>query len=349
MISRVILPKDRVMFSEELLRDPLNRDDPAYDKIYTTFYVAGMVDEVTTVDGQNRYTLDLTESPIVVINEKERINLELHPDTPLLNYMRGLGKMGKERKFAKWGNYTLVSGGAIVYFGGKLLCLVRDDQANVDAGCLTSPAGRMDQWLSTLSGIELLEEMNILVRSRRGELLLLAPFGSGIPRDTSILRKLESLEEVKSYFSEKGKTEELELLKKIGPKTILTQDLDQYGINNFHDLRSDQVRTVVNYKTVDFCNGLAYLDKENNTFEFRQVFDLTEPGMELVAVIPGEVYKFGPPNDVKKVMNETAILSHQELSAMIKNGTVKAVPTIKYYLERLSSNSAIEYFESSRI
>ena len=337
-------PQDRVMTSAEFLRKGITREVDGYDKTFTTFFVAAMVRRNPMTEGKNRITLDLSESPIVVQNEDWRSRLKLHPNTPTVDYMRGLGSL-PERDKAMYGDYSLVSGGSIVFWNidgtQHLLGLTRDQYANADKGLITTPAGRMDCWPSEVSAVELLEEMGIIVFFE-GKYRLLVQHNSKLSREKAELAKWKQLVALKDHLRLTGEVDELKLLEEIsGPTDFLFQNLDEVGVNNFNDVRVHQLRTVYNHQLMDFCNGFVHLDLPTNTLEYREVYNLTMDGARFERIIPWEVY--GPIG--KGIRNTPCLLKEAELLGLARSG--KTVATLSGYAEEVANNTAINFFKAA--
>lgn len=338
---------DRVMTTKDLLYSDVNQKDPTYDKFFgSSSFIAAAIEGVSTEGGQTRWGLNLDGAPMVVLNDELKSEFGLHPDTPTIKQMRSLGKVDIGREAMPYGKFSLVSGGAIIYYGGDILCLRRDKFAPVDPSCLTTPAGRMSEWLSIMSALELAEEIIIVVRRNSdGKLMTLGGYRDGVRQlsESDILvLKQRQIARMLEYFSDKG-TNEADVLSQIrGVDDIIPIDLDQFICRNMVDERADQVFTFDKGRIKDVCSGFALYDKRNNTLEFRQVFDLTLPGFTLYCIIPGEYFQVNP---TTRVVNDTQILSKDELFSGMKDGSIKAVPTLKAYFDKISeSGRALSFF-----
>ena len=106
--------KDRVMTTRELLYSEMKPDDVGYDKVYGSCYITASIEE-EIVGNQSRWGLYLDEAPMVVLGEKEKVDLELHPDTPTIKQMRELGSIEIGRDKLRYGNFSLVSGGGYCF------------------------------------------------------------------------------------------------------------------------------------------------------------------------------------------------------------------------------------------
>lgn len=338
----------RVMTTKELLYANVRSGDPVYDKIFASSFITGAVEEVV-VNGQKRWALNLDGAPIVVLKEKMKSELGLHPDTPTVDSMRALGAMDIGRGSVPYGNYSLVSGGAIIYYDNKLLCLKRDRFAPADPNCLTTPAGRMSEWLSTMSALELAEEIIIVVKhNKTGKLMTIGGYREGMVQlgESDILvQKQRQISKMLEFMSEKSR-EEAKVLEQIkGIDDILMINLNKFATSNMVNEKADQVFTFDNYQIKDQCSGFVFFDKKSNTLEFREVFDLTLPGFSLHSIMPGEYFQ---PNPTTKVINDTQILSKEELLLGLKDGSVGAVPTLKAYLEGLKTDQVINFFGKAK-
>ena len=333
------LVKDRVMTTKELLYAEIKSDDSAYDKLFGSCFVTGAVEEIV-VDGQKRWGLNLDGAPLVALKEATKSELGLHSETPTVDEMRALGKVDIGRGKMRYGNFSLVSGGAIVYYDGKLLCLKRDAFARADPNCLTTPAGRMSEWLSTMSSLELAEELIIVVKHEKsGKLLTLGGYREGLSQMSEsdiLVLKQRQIARMLEFMSESGRSEVAAVLDKVGRiDDILLINLNKFASQNMVNERADQVFTFDNYQIKDQCSGFIFFDKKNNTLEFREVFDLTLPGFLLHSILPGEYFQ----TPTGKVINDTQILGKDEFL-----GGIEVVPTLRAYLEGLRADKVINFF-----
>jgi len=223
--------------------------------------------------------------------------------------------------------------------------LQRDEFAKADPSHLTTPAGRMSEWLSTMSVLELAEEMIIVVKnSKTGKLLVLGGYRDGVQQlsESDILvLKQKQIVRMFDFYSEMG-AEAANVLDQVkGVNDIIPINLNQFICQNMVNEKADEVFTFDNYRPVDHCSGFVFFDEKNNTLEFREVFDLTLPGFSLEAIFPGEYFQVSP---TKKVVNDTKILSRDEIISGLRTGSIKAVPTLKAYLEGLEADSVLNFF-----
>jgi hypothetical protein len=332
---------DRVMLTRELLNAEVSANDPTYDKLFGSCYIAAAV-ESSVVGQQKRWGLHIDEAPIVAFKDKTKMELGLHSDTPTVDQMRDLGLVDIGRENLPYGRFSLVSGGTIIYYDNKLLCLRRDMFAKQDPGLLTTPAGRMSEWLSTMSVLELAEEMIIILRHEAtGKLVTIGGYRQSrrqLSENDVLVKKLKQIGKMYEFYNEKESSLELKILKEIkGIDDIMPVDLDQFVCRNTLNEKSDLVFTFDRYKTVDQCSGFVFFDKKNNTLEYREVFDLTLPGFSLYAIMPGEYFQ----TNQGKVANDTQILSRNELMGGAKNNMV---PTLRAYVSGLESGSVVNFF-----
>lgn len=337
--------KDRVMTTRELLYSEMKPDDVGYDKVYGSCYITASIEE-EIVGNQSRWGLYLDEAPMVVLGEKEKVDLELHPDTPTIKQMRELGSIQIGRDKLRYGNFSLVSGGAIVFYEGKILCLQRDKYAKQDPGILTTPAGRMSEWLSTMSSLELAEEMIIVLKhNKSGKLRILAGYRNGcgqLSENDILVLKQRQIARMLEFYSEREMDEARILEKLRGIDDITTVNLDKFICQNMLNEKAHQVWTFDNYQIQDQCSGYVFFDKKNNTLEYREVFDLTLPGFSLYAIMPGEYFM---PNPELKVVNDTQILGKDDLILGVRNGSISVVPTLRAYLSGLEENRVLNFFD----
>jgi len=341
------IDRTRVMTTKELLYSEVRPNDPSYDKLYGSSFIAGAVEEAM-VNGQKRWGLNLDGAPLVVLKESMKSELGLHPETPTVDDMRKLGSVEIGRERMPYGNFSLVSGGAIVYYDDKLLCLKRDTFAKQDPNCLTTPAGRMSEWLSTMSALELAEEMIIVVKhDKTGKLMTLGCYREGLNQMSEsdvLVLKQRQIARMLEFMSENGRSEAAVLDQVRGIDDILLINLNQFASQNMINEKADQVFMFDNYQIKDQCSGFVFFDKRNNTLEFREVFDLTLPGFSLHSIMPGEYFQ----TPTGKVVNDTQILGKEELLAGLKDGSVGAVPTLKAYLEGLRTDQVINFFGKAK-
>ena len=335
------IESDRVMLTRELLNVEVSPIDPTYDKLFGSCYISAAVN-LSDLGQQKRWGLTLDEAPIVAFKDKTKSELGLHPNTPTVDQMRDLGLVDIGRDNLPYGRFSLVSGGAIIYYDNKLLCLRRDNFARQDPGLLTTPAGRMSEWLSTMSALEMAEEMIIVLRhDATNKLVTIGGYRQSrrqLSENDVLVKKIKQIEKMRDFYSEKGSSEELRILDQIkGIDDIMPVNLDQLVCNNTLNEITDLVFTFDQYRIIDQCSGYVFFDKKNNTLEYREVFDLTLPGYSLYAIMPGEYFQTGQ----GKVANDTQILSRAELTNMDK---MNMVPTLRVYVSGLESGSVVNFF-----
>ncbi|MDD4976977.1 MAG: hypothetical protein PHY93_21680 [Bacteriovorax sp.] len=339
------LVKNRVMTTRELLFAEVKPDDDVYDKLFGSCFIAAAVEQ-EIVDNRKRWGLYLDDAPMVVFGEREKTDLGLHPDTPTIKQMRDLGSVEIGRENIPYGNFSLVSGGAIVFYDGKILCLKRDKYAIQDPGILTTPAGRMSEWLSTMSSLELAEEMIIVLKhNKSGKLLVLAGYRDGhnqLNENDILVKKMKQIAKMSEFYSERAMSEAKILDNLTSINDIMTINLDKFICQNMLDERADQVFTFDGYRIKDQCSGYVFFDVKNNTLEYREIFDFTLPGFSLYAIIPGEYFM---PNPELKVVNDTQILSKDELVLGVRDQSIKVVPTLRAYLSGLEANKVLNFFD----
>jgi len=332
------------MTTKELLYSEMKPGDSVYDKVFGSCFITGAVSKAI-IKGQKRWGLNLDKAPLVVFKEQMKGELGLHPDTPTIDEMRDLGKVDIGRESMRYGNFSLVSGGAIVYYDNKLLCLKRDAFARADPNCLTTPAGRMSEWLSTMSALELAEELIIVLKhNKTGKLMTLGCHREGLNQlsESDILvLKQKQIAKMLEFMSENRRSEAAVLEQVKGLGDILLIDLNRFVSQNMINDRADQVFMFDDYQIKDQCSGFVFFDKRNNTLEFREVFDLTLPGFSLHSIIPGEYFQ----TPTGKVINDTQILGRDELLTGIKNGNVHAVATLSAYLKMLETDEVVHFFD----
>jgi hypothetical protein len=207
----------------------------------------------------------------------------------------------------------------------------------------------MSEWLSTMSSLELAEELIIVVKhNATGKLLTLGGYREGrghLSESDILVLKQKQVTRMLDYYSSVGAEHETGILSQIGGiNDIVPINLNQFVCGNMTDERADQVFTFQNYQVKDHCSGYVYFDKANNTLEYREVFDLTLPGLSLYAIIPGEYFEINP---TTKVVNDTQILTRSELLSGLRSKKIDFVPTLKAYVAGVEANKVLNFFQKA--
>lgn len=279
--EKEIIPSQdqRMEFSDKLLERPIERGEPGFDRIFFTGRVSR--------EG-NIWRVDVEKGmPTVALNEQIRNEFDLK-NSPIVNEMRARKKLPE---------LSLISGGSFLWIVEKgvprLILLRRDDEAPVDAGCLTGPAGRCSEKPSETAVSETNEEL-IIIKSRlntgRIHYKLLGFFRDERMREAIIHEKLRQVEFIHNKLIERGKNEDAKILR-------LIRGEDDVEMLNMEEYKKDgnsieQIITAIDGREIDrIRNGAVLFDAENNTLEIREILEVKLPeGSGLVKVLDGEPF-----------------------------------------------------------
>ncbi len=239
------------------------------DKVYITA-------RVTVMEGSHLTVSVSSHSPVVWLNEKYRREYG-HPEDLLVPDMQaGLTRTRHPELY-------LVSAGAFLWVGGKLVLLRKDPGAPTCAGYLTEPAGRCD----ALPGLTAMRELN-------EELLAISEESNVEERTTSsVALAFVHGAYISPEYAERIKTEQL-MARSLHPMAIEYVDLDcashgpQVAEND-----SDFTRIVDVYVDGVFMETLVgphFLDLDNNTLEVRLALDLRHANLSHCTFQDGEAY-----------------------------------------------------------
>ena len=239
------------------------------DKVYITA-------RVTVMEGSHLTVSVSSHSPVVWLNEKYRREYG-HPEDLLVPDMQaGLTRTRHPELY-------LVSAGAFLWVGGKLVLLRKDPGAPTCAGYLTEPAGRCD----ALPGLTAMRELN-------EELLAISEESNVEERTTSsVALAFVHGAYISPEYAERIKTEQLRA-RSLHPMAIEYVDLDcashgpQVAEND-----SDFTRIVDVYVDGVFMETLVgphFLDLDNNTLEVRLALNLRHANLSHCTFQDGEAY-----------------------------------------------------------
>ena len=246
------------------------------DKVYITARVTVM--EESHIDVKIS-----SDDPVVWLNEKYRHEYG-HPDDLLVPDMQA----GLTRK--RYPELYLLSAGAFLWAGGKLVLLKKDAKAPTCAGCLTEPAGRCD----TLPGLTAMRELN-------EELLAISEESNVEERTTSsVALAFVHGAYISPEYAERIKTEQLRA-RSLHPMAIEYVGLDHAFHapqvtgegSEFTRIAGHSACNVDVYLDGVFMETLVgphFLDLDNNTLEVRLALDLRHANLSHCTFQDGEAY-----------------------------------------------------------
>jgi len=307
--SESLSERQRMNFSDALLRKPFEGSDIATDKIFCLGNVSK--------EGR-RWTIVVDAgTPTVALNQKARDQFGLAESPTVADV----------RTRAMHPELSLISGGSFVWLndkdGKRLVCLRRDAGAPVDAGYLTCPAGRSGEPLTQTIVGETNEELIIIKTLRGGQerLKLLGFFRDEDTRAKIIQKRLAQVRQIHDYLMDRGRDYDATLLLKIRGE----DDVEMLPIEELldPDPGTEEVVTLVRGRPIDCVqNGVVLFDAMNNTLEVNQALHVRLPeDAKIETVIDGEV--FG-----------RAIEMFSSLSELPNE---KLVPALQNYRNRLPS------------
>lgn len=237
------------------------------DKLYITARVTVVEDSHTDVNL-------LSTDPVVWLNEKYRHEYG-RPDDLLVPDMQA----GLTRK--RHPELYLLSAGAFLWAGGKLVLLKKDAKAPTCAGCLTEPAGRCD----AMAGLTAMRELN-------EELLVISEESNAEERTTtSVALAFVHGTHISSEHAERIKTEQL-TKRSPHPMAIEYVVLDNVASQTAGD-DTDLTRIVDVYLDgvfIETLRGPHFFDLDRNTLEVRLALELRHANLPHCTFQDGEEY-----------------------------------------------------------
>lgn len=237
------------------------------DKVYITARVTVVEDSHTDVNL-------LSTDPVVWLNEKYRHEYG-RPDDLLVPDMQA----GLTRK--RHPELYLLSAGAFLWAGGKLVLLKKDAKAPTCAGCLTEPAGRCD----ALPGLTAMRELN-------EELLVVSEESNAAERTTtSVALAFVHGTHISSEHAERIKTEQL-TKRSPHPMAIEYVVLDNVASQTAGD-DTDLTRIVDVYLDgvfIETLRGPHFFDLDRNTLKVRLALELRHANLSHCTFQDGEEY-----------------------------------------------------------
>lgn len=306
--------RSRLSSSEALVKERMesSEGDPAENKVF----VLGKVSQTERPDGTKVWEVDIADAPIVALNDKVKQELNLPETTPTVKEMRG--------KSLEDG-FTLISGGAFLRLDtakeSAWVITKRSDDAEVDPGMRTGPAGRCDTSLSDTVLGELNQEL-IIVKSKTGERetnSVVAFYRIEEQKEGIVSAKLSQAKRVAEKLREQGKGVNAAVLEALTPDSFVFRKLDELVGAGTDTVILKSGSTVIDAME----NASVFLDERNNTLEVRQILTTSfGEDEELVSVVDGEIFGDGTVagREVELVLDgELNGLADKPLAPALKN------------------------------
>lgn len=297
------LAEARFERSAELLKAPPWYGEPAHDEVFAL----GKLSKSGDI-----WQVDIApDTPTVAISDQARTKYNLK-DVPLVSEIRSR-QMHPE--------LSLVSGGSFLWITdpvsrkSRLALLQRDEEAKVDPGRLTGPAGRSGEPLSQTIEHETNEELMVIVKgykqNQRPKLLAFYSNKDFIP---AIQRKrLRQVRMIHDDLLKRGKHQDAAVLARIrGANDIEMVPTQSSRIGT---AGAQDVVTRIAGREIDRATScFVFHDEPNNTLEVRKIIEYVLPhGYSVVGVYDGEL--FGREASLKSLGE----LSNEPLVAALTN------------------------------
>jgi len=274
------LAEPRFERSAKLLMAPPWYGEPAHDEVFSLGKLSR--------SGETWHVDIAPDTPTVAISEQARTKYNLK-DIPLVSDIRAR---------QKYPELSLVSGGSFLWItdpvsrNSRLACLRRDEEAKVDPGRLTGPAGRSGEPLSQTIEYETNEELMVFVKgykhNQRPKLLAFYSKKDFIP---AIQRKrLRQVRMILDDLLKRGKHKDAAVFARIrGGNDIEMVPIQSSRVGT---IGAQDVITRIEGREIDRATScFVFHDEPNNTLEVRKIIEYVLPhGYLVVGIYDGELF-----------------------------------------------------------